>query len=171
MEGRVQQQEQQLAAAVATIQNLQPHPTGVALPNKFDDGDLLAWLESFDVCATANNWNDEARLRRLPTLLTGRAFAVFQRLIANQKDTIGNLRTNLTAAFLPNEQRGARYAQFDACKMIDGEPVEVFAFRLESLLRQAIPGADGDVKEAMLKQRFIRGMPPHSDFDSTRTRH
>ena len=139
----------------------QPHvQTGLALPNKFDDGDLASWLQSFDVCAAANNWNDENRLRRIPTLLTGRAFAVFQRLLDGQKDTLAHLRENLTAAFLPGEQRGARYAEFDSCMMKDNESVEVYAFRLETLLRHAVPGADGDVKEAMLRQRFIKGMSP-----------
>ncbi len=44
----------------------------------------------------------------MPTLLTGRAFAVYQRLPDNQKDTVAHLRENLTAAFLPAEQCGAR---------------------------------------------------------------
>ena len=99
MEARVQQLEQQLQQALAAQQ--QHIPLGIALPNKFDDGDLVSWLDSFDVCATANNWNDENRLRRLPTLLTGRAFAIFQRLPNNQKDTLAHLRDALIAAFLP----------------------------------------------------------------------
>ena len=60
---RVSQLEDQLRQALA-----QQLPIGVALPNKFDDGDIVSWLDSFDVCATANNWNNDARLRRLPTL-------------------------------------------------------------------------------------------------------
>ncbi len=161
-EERINQLEQRLAQQNQLLQQLQQHApqTGLALPNKFDDGDLASWLQSFDVCATANNWNDDARLRRMPTLLIGRAFAVYQRLIDGQRDTLAHLRENLTAAFLPPEQRGARYAEFDSCSLKDSESVEVYAFRLETLLRQAVPGADGDVREAMLKQRFIKGMPP-----------
>ena len=140
-------------------QQLQRHQQlGIALPNKFDDGDIVSWLDSYDVCAVANGWNDEARLRRMPTLLTGRAFAIFQRLAAGDKDTLAHLRASLTAAFLPEEQRGARYSEFDTCSMKTKEAVEVFAHRLESLLRQALPDLDGAARDAVLKQRFIRGM-------------
>ena len=95
-EERVRQLEDQLRQALA-----QQQPIGVALPNKFDDGDIVSWLDSFDVCARANNWNNDARLRRLPTLLVGRAFAIFQRLPNNQKDTMARLREALIEAFLP----------------------------------------------------------------------
>ena len=162
MADRLEQVEQQLQEALALLQQQQQHqwPMGVALPNKFDDGDVVSWLDSFDVCAAANNWNDDARLRRLPTLLVGRAFAVFQRLGDQQKDTLAHLRESLIAAFLPEEQRGARYSEFDSCTLKDGEAVEVFAHRLESLLRQALPDLGGDNRDAVLKQRFIRGMTP-----------
>ena len=73
MEDRVQQLEQQLQ---------RQQQLGIALPNKFDDGDVVSWLDSFDVCAAANGWNNDTRLRRIPTLLVGRAFAIFQRLAA-----------------------------------------------------------------------------------------
>ena len=42
--------------------------------------------------------------------------------------------------------------------MKTNEAVEVFAHRLESLLRQALPDLDGAARDAVLKQRFIRGM-------------
>ena len=74
MEQRVRDLETQLEEALRT------HTGGIALPAKFDDGDLTSWLEMFTVCATANRWNPEAQLRRLPTLLTGRAIAIYQRL-------------------------------------------------------------------------------------------
>ena len=151
MEDRVQQLEQQLQ---------RQQQLGFALPNKFDDGDVVSWLDSFDVCAAANGWNNDTRLRRIPTLLVGRAFAIFQRLAAGQKDTLAPLREALVAAFLPEEQRGARSSEFDSASIKAGEAVEVFAHRLESLLRKALQALDGDAREAVLKQRFIRGMQP-----------
>ena len=45
IEERVGQIEDQLRQALA-----QQQPIGVALPNKFDDGDIVSWLNSFDVC-------------------------------------------------------------------------------------------------------------------------
>ena len=80
MADRLEQVEQQLQEALPLLQQQHQHqwPMGVTFPNMFDDGDVVSWLHSFNVCAAANNWNDDARLRRLPTLLVGRAFAVFQ---------------------------------------------------------------------------------------------
>ena len=93
-------------------------------------------------------------------MLVGRAFAVFQRLPNDRKDTMANLRDALIKAFLPAEQRGARYSEFDAATLKQGESIEVFAHRLDSLLRQALPDLNGDAREAVLKQRFIRRMTP-----------
>ena len=37
-------------------------------------------MRRFDLCSAANKWDDEMKLVRLPTLLRGRAFSVFERL-------------------------------------------------------------------------------------------
>ena len=57
--------------------------TSVALPETFSDGDIVLWLE---LCSTANDWKDTDMLKRLPTLLSGKAFAVFERLAAEAKE-------------------------------------------------------------------------------------
>ena len=51
--------------------------TGLALPEVLQDGDAKSWFKRFEVCAAANEWNDEKRLKCLPTLLRGRAWAIF----------------------------------------------------------------------------------------------
>ena len=63
MEERVRQLEDQLRQALA-----QQLPIGVALPNKFYDGDIVIWLDSFDVCV---------RLRTTGTMM--HAFAAYLR--------------------------------------------------------------------------------------------
>ena len=58
MADRLEQVEQQLQEALALLQQQQQQhqwPMGVALPNKFDNGDVVSWLDSFNVCAAANN--------------------------------------------------------------------------------------------------------------------
>src|SRR5438552_15988495 len=51
-----------------------------AVPTRFSTGNIVEWIRKFEVCATANGWNAEAQIRRLPTFLDGQAFAVFERL-------------------------------------------------------------------------------------------
>ncbi len=59
--------------------------TSVALPEIFSDGDMVLWLRKFELCAKANDWKDTDMLKRLPTLLSGKAFTVFERLAAETK--------------------------------------------------------------------------------------
>ncbi len=100
----VQAQAQQQPTVAGPV-----HPTsGIALPTVFDDGNVVEWLDKFTVCAVANQWDDAAQLRRLPTLLSGRAFAIFHRLPNERKDTIAHIRASMMEAYLPPEARGAR---------------------------------------------------------------
>ena len=39
---------------------------GTILPERFGNGDIITWLRQFNTCATANNWNDGDKLKKLP---------------------------------------------------------------------------------------------------------
>ena len=47
----------------------------------------------------ANDWKDTDMLKRLPTLLSGKAFAVFERLAAEAKEDYKTFIKALTTAF------------------------------------------------------------------------
>ena len=66
--------------------------SSVALPESFSDGDIEFWLRKYELCCEANEWKEDNKLKRLPTLLCGKAFAVIERLEGEQKATF-NLRT------------------------------------------------------------------------------
>ena len=71
--------------------------TSLALPETFSDGDMVLWLRKFELCAQANDWKDTDMLKRLPTLLSGKAFAIFERLAAETKEDFKVLTKALTA--------------------------------------------------------------------------
>ena len=142
------------------VQVVRAQTASQAIPSRFEDGNIVEWLDTFEVCAVANQWDDAARLRRLPTFLGGRAFAVFRRLGDGRRDTIAHLRQAVIETFLPAEERGARYQEFDTCSMNASESVDKFVYRLEQLLAMAIAALDGEGPEAILKQHFIKGMEP-----------
>ena len=73
--------------------------SGVALPESFSDGDIEFWLRKYELCSEANEWKDDIMLKRLSTLLSGKAFAVFERLEGEQKTSFKNVREALVAAF------------------------------------------------------------------------
>ena len=76
----------------------------VSLPNSFRNGDIEQWLKKFDLCADANGWSTEdggTKQEILPTYLKGRAWVVYDRLTAEQKDTYAHLSTALKVVFSP----------------------------------------------------------------------
>ena len=62
-------------------------------------GDIEFWLRKYELCSEANEWKEDIMLKRLPTLLCGKAFAVFERLEGEQKASFKNVREALVAAF------------------------------------------------------------------------
>ena len=63
------------------------------------DGDFGLWLRKFELCSTANGWKEDEMLKRLPTLLSGKAFAVFERLREDKKESFKTLVESIKEAF------------------------------------------------------------------------
>ena len=134
--------------------------TSVALPEIFSNGDIVLWLRKFELCSTANGWKDADMLKRLPTLLSGKAFAVFERLAPEKKEDYKSLTEALTTAF-GGDATGKHIAmmEFRGRTRKPEEDIQVFAYNLEALLRRAMPNvADGD-RSTLLKQQFVEGVP------------
>ena len=51
-----------------------------SLPKPFSRGNVSEWLQRFDICCEANSWNDDIRVKKLPTLLEGEALAIWLEL-------------------------------------------------------------------------------------------
>ena len=77
-----------------------PRMAGVslALPELLQDSDVKSWLRCFAVCAATNEWNAEKQLLRLPTLLHGQTWGIFDSMSTDQTDTYARLKK----AFLDN---------------------------------------------------------------------
>jgi len=43
----------------------------VSIPKSFTDGDAQNFYQRFKICAVANEWSNETKLFKLPTLLEG----------------------------------------------------------------------------------------------------
>ena len=67
---------------------------GISLPEVLQGDNAKSWFKRFEVCAVANEWGDEKKLRHVPTLLKGRTWAVYEALTDAETDTYGGaLRT------------------------------------------------------------------------------
>ena len=56
----------------------------VSVPKPFSDGDAREWFQRFEICCSANWWNNELKALKLPTLLEGEALAVWLELSEEQ---------------------------------------------------------------------------------------
>ena len=120
--------------------------TSVALPELFSDGEIILWLRKFELCSTVNGWKEDDMLKRLPTLLAGKAFAVYERLPVGRKEGYENLIEALSTAF-GGDEMGKHIAMmsFRSRMRKPDEDMQVFAYNLETLLRRAMPKiGDGD---------------------------
>ena len=133
--------------------------TSVALPEVFSDGDIVLWLQKLELCSTANDWKDADMLKRLPTLLSGKAFAVFERLSAEEKGDYKTLTKALSTAF-GGDTTGKHIAMmaFRSRTRKPDEDIQVFAYNLEALLRRAMPNIGNADREVLLQQQFIEGV-------------
>ena len=64
----------------------------VCLHEHLDDGDARTWFKRYELCATANEWNQAKKPLRLPALFKGQAWAIFESLGEDDKDTYVHLK-------------------------------------------------------------------------------
>ena len=70
---------------------------GLALPEPLVDDEARSWFKRYEVCASANGWNDQKKLLRLPTLLKGRSWAIYDSLQDEETDTYDHLNRPLNS--------------------------------------------------------------------------
>ncbi|XP_062512757.1 uncharacterized protein LOC134188605 [Corticium candelabrum] len=151
------QQQEEGQQAVQQAQLLQ---RVVSVPEKFEDGDVEMWVERFDLTATANGWDADMKLRLLPTLLKGRAYAVYRQMTAEQKGNYAELTTHLKRVFSPTTIESRRLArrQFMSRCWKSSEALEVYAQDLETLLTKAMPNLAAELRDQQLMDRFVEGL-------------
>ncbi|CDW58157.1 hypothetical protein TTRE_0000646201 [Trichuris trichiura] len=122
----------------------------VSLPRPFDEGNFGEWLLRFEICSGANNWNDEVKARRLPTLLEGETFLAYQRLSDDVRRNYGRLTTELKNNLQPPCSARAAFVQFKNMRWRTGESVRTFVHRLTQALNLAVPGLDARSRDRLL---------------------
>ena len=85
---------------------------GLALPEPLQDKDLRSWFKHFEVCTVANGWDDAKRLLRLPTLLKGHTWAIYDALGEGDTDTYDHLKDALLQCLSPDTEEDRLAAQW-----------------------------------------------------------
>jgi len=133
---------------------------GTILPEKFDSGDFKTWLRQFDICATANNWGNGEKLKKLPAFLRGIAATHYHALRETHRFDYDTLCQSLSNALYPVIERERHFTVFEQRKMKPGEDPAVFIFELRELLAKADPTMAEEGRNVLLSRQFMRGLSP-----------
>lgn len=134
----------------------------LALPEPLEGEDARSWFKRYEVCATANGWNDQKKLSRLPTLLKGRAWAVYDSLHDDgDTDTYEHLKAAILKRLCPDteEDRLVAREKLSRRHLREGESIDELARDVEKMLDQASPGLPGELRESELRFYLINALP------------
>ena len=129
----------------------------VSLPKPFSSGNATEWFQRFDVCSKANGWNDATKALKLPTLLEGEAFAIWQELPQEKQESITEARKGIVEKLAPAEF--VSMAAFHKRILRPGEALSLFTHDLKQLLTAAMPQVEGAARNQLLVHQFLCGLP------------
>ena len=139
----------------------------LCLPEHLDDGDSKSWFKRYELCAAANEWNDARKLLRLPTLFKGRAWAIFESLHDEEKDTYDHLKRAISERLNPDtdENRLVAREQLMLRRFKEGcESVDELARDLERMLEKSSPGLPAEIRETELRFYLMNSLPEKVAF-------
>ena len=123
-----------------------------------------SWLAKFESTAKAGGWNDK-RLDTLPAYLTQRAFQIYEKLTAPEKETYANLTAALKTKMGLGEKKMAWRVQLRQTTRSHGESLDKYIYRLHNLAKQAYPDSTEAERETHVNEQFILGQPRDLQFD------
>ena len=141
--------------------------SSICLPEPLQYDDARSWFRRFELCAAANEWDAAKQLLRLPTLLRGRSWAVYESLSNADKETYAKLKKAILDRLDPytDEHRLAARDHLSHRRLREGvESIDELARDLEKLLDQASPGLPSNTGEAELRFHLINSLPDNVAF-------
>jgi len=65
----------------------------ISLPKPLAEGDPTNWFVKYEICCVANDWGDESKAKKLPTLSEGETLAIWLELSEKQQASYGTAKT------------------------------------------------------------------------------
>ena len=131
----------------------------ISLPRQFSEGEPTEWFQRYEICSDANDWDDETKAKKLPTLLEGEALAIWLELTTEEKGNYGTSKAKIITRMAP--VRFVSLDEFRARRLNPGESLPVFLHELKQLSKKAMPDADAATRTQLLLHQFVSGLPVH----------
>ena len=135
-----------------------PSTKHISLPSIFSEGDpATEWFKRYEICCNVNDWGDELKVKKLPTLLEGEALVTWLELTSEQQSNYTASKTKILERMGP--VRFVSMDDFHRRRLLPGESLSVFSHELKRLIDQAMPTADAATRQQLLIHQFLTGMP------------
>ena len=129
------------------------------LPERFTSGDFTSWLRHFEHCASANGWEYDVKLVKLPAFLQGPAAPYSDSFLDEEKSSLRLLTESLSRCFSPAVDREQFYRQFEEQTLWPGEDRSLFLWWLRDILQRARPDLSNTATDVLLRNQCVKGLP------------
>ena len=129
----------------------------ISVPGRFTGGDFSEWIQCFEICSAANEWDEDAMARKLPTLLEKEVLVCWLDIPAETKKIFKDVKQLLVEKLRPSGF--VAFAEFQARKLRPGETALLYVHELKRLLEDAMPNLDADSQDRILFQQLLAGLP------------
>ena len=108
----------------------------LALPEPLEGKDAKSWFKCYEVYGMANGWNDQKKLSCLPTLLKGRAWAIYDSFHEDgDTDKYEHMKAAILQRLCPEiEDRLVAHEKLSQRRLQEGESIDELAHDIEKLL-------------------------------------
>eukprot|EP00057_Strongylocentrotus_purpuratus_P015107 XP_011669581.1 PREDICTED: uncharacterized protein LOC105440764 [Strongylocentrotus purpuratus] len=120
--------------------------------------DFRQWIRRFEVAAQAFSDTSINLTTLLPARLAGSAFIVWESLSASDKKDFKKMKEKLSQVFGRTQFIDTFKSCITARTRQPGEPLEVFASAIASLVEEAFPSYDDNAKGGERFRRFVAGV-------------
>ena len=128
----------------------------ISVPKPLATGDPVEWFTKFEICFRANEWNDDKKIKKLPTLLEGEALALWLELSDEDQADYAKAKKAITEKMCPASF--VSLDEFHLRKMHPGESLSLFVHELKKLLNQAMPTLEKNARDQLLLHQFLAGI-------------
>lgn len=120
--------------------------------------DWVIWLRNYEQVSALNQWSDEYKLARMPTVLEGAANANYWECTPIELSNWNSMVTALTKKFAPESNRATFQAALETRRRQKDESLDMYMNAIKTLARKAFPEWDEKYRDLMVQKYFTDGL-------------